>query len=365
MTTVGATNIVSVETVEAKNKLASQFLRKGVTVAIMSGICYGLYSAFLTLGMGYGVWTDWYDPGQTALSAFVVTYLIGSLGSAINDTCSAVWALLFAFFKGKLGDFFRCLGTKPGRIMICAALAGGPVASAAYIIGLQMAGSIVIPITALCPAIGAILSRILFKQKLNLRMICGIGMCVLASFMIGSTSIGSDAPEGRFLGICIALIAAFCWGLEGCIAGYGTTMIDYEIGITIRQATSGLANIFILLPIFGLVAGNVGLSFKLVGQAFTDPSAMPIFIVSGFFALFAYSLWYKGNSMCGTALGMACNGMFSFWGPLFCWIVLGLVFKWDGWGLPGIAWIAAVLMALGIFVIAMNPLDLFKKKEVA
>jgi endonuclease/exonuclease/phosphatase (EEP) superfamily protein YafD len=90
---------------------------------------------------------------------------------------------------------------------------------------------------------------------------------------------------------------------------------------------------------------------------------MPLFIVSGFFALFAFSLWYKGNSMCGTALGMASNGMYSFWGPFFCWIILGVFCKMEGWGLPPIAWVAAILMAFGIMLIALNPLDLFKKDE--
>ncbi|GKH00620.1 MULTISPECIES: hypothetical protein [Hungatella] len=349
--------------IAAKKKLSAQFFKKGVFVAILSGICYGLYSAFMTLGMTKGVWADWYGPNTAALSAFVITYLLGSLGSAINDTCSAVWALLIAGIKGKLGDFFRCLKTKPGWIMIAAALVGGPISSAAYVVGLQMAGSIVIPISALCPAIGAILGRILYKQELNKRMVAGIVICVLSSFMIGSTSLGGDAPEGRLLGICIAFIAALGWGIEGCVAGYGTTLIDYEIGITIRQCTSGLSNLCILVPIFGIIAGNIGIAPRLTAQAFTSGPAMIFFVISGFFALFAYSLWYKGNSMCGAALGMACNGAFSFWGPFFCWIILGVICGIDGWSLPPIVWAAAILMIFGILMIAMNPLDLFRKKE--
>ena len=70
--------------VAAKKKLSAQFFKKGVFVAIMSGICYGLYSAFMTLGMTKGIWADWYGPNTAALSAFVITYLLGSLGSAIN-----------------------------------------------------------------------------------------------------------------------------------------------------------------------------------------------------------------------------------------------------------------------------------------
>lgn len=349
---------------QAKKQLDARFFKKGLTVAILSGMCYGLYSAFLTLAMARGVWAEWLNPSVSVLSAFVATYMLGAMGSAINDTVSALWCLLTAAAKGKLGDFFRTLKTKPGAIMIAAALIGGPIASTAYVVALQMAGSIVIPIAALCPAIGAILARLLFKQELNGRMLLGIGICFSASLMIASTSLSGDAPEGLALGLAIGFIAAFGWGLEGCVAGYGTSMIDYQIGITIRQVTSGLSNLLILVPLFGLLAGGgLGLSHELTFQALTDGSSMIWFVVSGMFAMFAYSLWYKGNSMCGAALGMACNGAFSFWGPFFCWIVLGVVFGEPGWTISPIGWLAAVVMVLGILLIAMNPLDLFKRRE--
>lgn len=349
--------------VAAKEKLSSDFLKKGISIALFSGLMYGFYSAFMAMGMTRGVWGDWYGANTAGLSAIVVTYLLGALGSAVNDTCSAVWALIFAASKGKLGDFFRCLKTKPGAVMILAALVGGPISSTAYVVALQMAGSIVIPITALCPAIGAILGRILFKQELNKRMMGGIAICVLSSFLIGSTSIGGDAPAGLLLGLCIAFIAALGWGFEGCVAGYGTSMIDSEIGITIRQATSGLSNLLILVPIFGMVVGDgVGFSTDLAIQAFTSGPAMIWFALSGLCAFVSYMCWYNGNSMCGAALGMACNGTYSFWGPFCCWIVLGVYGGIDGYALPPIVWISAVLMMFGILTIAMNPLDLFRKK---
>jgi len=355
----------SLEAITAKNKLSSNFLKKGISIALFSGLMYGFYSAFLTLGMTKGVWGDWYGANTAGLSAVVITYVLGALGSAVNDTCSAVWAVIYATVKGKLGDFFRCLKTKPGAVMILAALIGGPISSTAFVVALQMAGSIVIPITALCPAIGAILGRILFKQKLDKRMMLGIVICVLSSFMIGSTSIGGDAPEGMFLGICIAFIAALGWGFEGCVAGYGTSMIDSEIGITIRQATSGLSNLIILVPVFGMIFGDgIKFSTDLVVQAFTSGPAMIWFALSGLCAFVSYMSWYNGNSMCGAALGMACNGTYSFWGPFCCWIILGVIGGMDGWALPPIVWISAVLMMFGILVIAMNPMDLFKKKEV-
>jgi len=337
--------------VELKQKLNRSYFIKGITIATLSGMCYGLYSAFITRGMGTGVWGDWYGIHETG----IMILLLGALGSAVNDSVSALWCVLIAGVKGKLGDFVRCLRSKPGRVMILCALAGGPVASTAYIVALQMAGSVIIPITALCPAIGAILGRLIFKQALTPRMLVGVFICVGASIMIGSVSFGGEAAPGVFAGCLIALIAAFGWGVEGCIAGFGTTLIDYEIGITIRQTTSGLSNLIILVPTISLLAGNIGLAQEFVSKALSDGPAMMFFVISGFCALFAFSLWYKGNSMCGAALGMACNGAYSFWGPFFCWIVLGLFFKEDGWMLAPIAWIGAIVMFFGILLIAVDP----------
>lgn len=359
--------IKATETADTKKQAQrTAFFRKGVTVALLSGISYGLYSAFMTLAMTKGVWGDWYGPNVFGLSVFAITFLIPTLGSGVNDACSAIWAFANAAKQGKAKEFFRSVPTKPGLMMILAALVGGPIASAAYVIALQMAGSIVIPITALCPAIGSILSRILFKQPLEKRQLIGIAICIAASILIGSTGFGADAPDGLLAGMLIALIAAFGWGLEGCVGGYAVAMIDSNIGIIIRQTTSALANLLLLMPILGIIeGGGVGQVVTLATQAFTDGSAMIFFAISGFFALFAYSLWYKGNSMCGAPLGMACNATYSFWGPFFCWIILGVIVGLPGWDLAPIVWIGALVMAFGILVIAMNPLDLLRKKAKA
>lgn len=348
----------------AKGRLESRFFWKGVTLAVLSGMFYGLYTAFITLGMSLGVWYDWYGVNLAALTAITVTFALGSLGSAINYSISAIWGLGIAGFRGKLGDFFRSLKSRPGRIMVIAALVGGPISTSAYVIALQLAGSMIVPIAALCPAIGAILSRILYKQKLNVRMICGIGVCLVASFLIGLTAVEPDAPPTMILGVLIALVAAIGWGFEGCVAGHGTALIDFDIGILIRQVVSGFAALFILFPLFMVIGGEPGRTFSLIGQAVSDPVAMPFFILSGFFTLYAFSLWYKGNAMCGTALGMAANGAFSFWAPFFSWILLGVIVGQDGWALPPLVWFAAVLMFVGILFIAVNPFTAFRKEKV-
>ncbi len=352
-------NSTNISAIMARKKLSTQFRRKGIAISIISGLSYGFFSAFITLGMSSGVWTDW----NTTLSTFFIVFVLGALGSGINDIFSAVWSLINIIKKGKIGDFFRTSITTPGLVIVFAAFIGGPIANVAYVIALQTAGSITIPITALSSAVGAILGKILFKQELNKRMVLGISICILASILIGSTGLSVTASKEMFIGIIVALIAALGWGFEGCVAGYGTAIVDPEIAITIRQITSGVVNLAILIPLLCFIGGDIGLSTKLISEAFLSGSSIPWFIISGFFTLFGYMFWYKGNGMCGAALGMACNGMYSFWGPFCCWIILGVVFGRDGWSLPMIAWISAIVMVVGISLIAANPSDYFRKKE--
>ncbi len=344
----------------AKNKLAADFRRKGIIIALLSGLLYGFYTAFMTLAMATGIWQDWYGD-NSGFSTFAVMYLLAALGAAVTDSSSALWAMSIAGVRGRFSDFLRCIKTKPGMVMVGAAIIGGPLASTAYVVGLQQAGAIVVPISALCPAIGAILGRFLFKQTLNTRMMLGITICFAASAMIGSTGMGAEAPPSLLTGVFFGFIAALCWGIEGCVCGYGTSMIDPEIGITIRQVTSGLSNLIILVPLFSFISGvnPVGM----ITTAFGDGASMIWFACAGLSAYLTFMFWYKGNAMCGAALGMACNGTFSFWGPFCCWIILGVIFGLSGWSMPPIAWAAAVVMVAGIFLISMNPMDLLKKRN--
>lgn len=218
-----------------------------------------------------------------------------------------LWSVSSCVIRGRGGDLLKCIKSKPGALIMAAALFGGPIAS---------------------------------------------------------TGFGDNPSAGLIGGFIVAFIAALGWGFEGCLAGYGTSLVDSEIGIAIRQLVAGLTNLIIIVPLFGLIAGNLGLSFELVAKAVTDAPSMIWLILGGLFAFLSFMTWYKSNSMCSTALGMACNGTYTFFAPFFCWIVLGLYGGIESWAISPIAWVAAIIMMFGILVIAVNPLDFFKKKEV-
>ena len=204
----------------------------------------------------------------------------------------------------------------------------GPFATIAYVIGLNSATAsgnpgVIVPIAALNCAIGAIMGRILFKQKLSAHKVLGIVVCLASAGMIGGASFASMGPDA-LLGCLFAFLAAFGWGFEGCVAGFGTILIDYRLGIAIRQMTAGVLELLIVFPVLAIAGDGVGSLVSLAGAAATSPTLL-IFAISGLFAMPAFSFWYKGNSMCGTALGMACNGMYAFWGPLFIWLIMGVL----------------------------------------
>lgn len=174
-------------------------------------------------------------------------------------------------------------------------------------------------------------------------------------------------PEALF-GCLFAFLTAFGWGFEGCVAGFGTVLIDYRIGIAIRQLTAGLLEFIIAFPILATIGDGFATVSAMVSAVATDPAIL-LFAISGFFAMPAFSFWYKGNSMCGTALGMACNGMYAFWGPFFIWLIMG-VLNAGGMStnyppLSAEQWIGALIMVAGIFCIAINPLTVLKQKEAS
>ena len=353
----------------AKDERARQFRRKGIFIALLSGFLYGGYSAFMTQGMATGVWSAWYGyEGDSTLATMfgldvngtvltmVMAYVLSALGAATNDVCSGIFSLIWGGIMGRLGDFGRTLKTKPGRILILAAIIGGPLASTCYAIGLTQAGSIIIPVAALNAAIGAIIGRFAFKQKLSGGMILGIVICFAAATLIGSSSIDfSQGFSGQsVVGIIAALGAAIGWGIEGAVGGYACCMVDTEVAIIIRQVTAGVSNAVIFVPILAAITGiGGGGGFQLVGQALTNAPSLWMFFVGGIFASFSFKFWYKGAAMCGAAVGMGCNGMYAFWGPLWCFIVCGLIFgDIETYAIPWQGWVGAVVMVIGILILA-------------
>lgn len=366
----------AVDVVGAKKTRDKAYWKKGLLIAIFSGFLYGGYTSFMTQGMSTGIWLDIYGevPSGVAagVSGFFIVYTVSAIGAACVDLGSAIWSLFYGGLIGRLGDFKRTLSTKPGRILILAAIIGGPLASTAYVIGLQMAGSIIVPIAALNAAIGAIIGKFAFKQKLTGGMILGIIICFAAATLIGSSSMTDlDFTGGAALGCLAAFIAAIGWGIEGAVGGYACCMVDTEIAIIIRQCTSGLVNAVVLVSILTLIGkavdpmsaadaavastDSIAKGFHVLTSCLADFPSFWMLFVAGVFSSWSFKFWYKGASMCGAALGMGCNGAYAFWGPFWCLIVCGFIFgDVETYMIPWQGWVGAIVMVIGILILAIS-----------
>ena len=152
-----------------------RFLHRGMLFAGVSGISYGLYTAFLTLAQTQGVWGEWisgsaWGMGNPALSAFTVTFALAALAAAINDLFSGVWSVLVCAKNGQLNDLLMTIRSKPGIVMMACSAIGGPIATIAYVVALNAAAAsgnpgVIVPIAALNCAIGTVLGQLLLDAR--------------------------------------------------------------------------------------------------------------------------------------------------------------------------------------------------------
>ncbi|MDR0594330.1 MAG: hypothetical protein LBG60_13995, partial [Bifidobacteriaceae bacterium] len=125
------------EALEGARRHGQRFLVKGVSIALISGALYGLYSAFLVQGQAVGPFAVWLAD-TSPLSAFVRLCVLAMVACALNDALSAVWAVAWLAVRGKLPDLGRSIRSKPGLVMVACAVIGGPVANGSYVMALQM-----------------------------------------------------------------------------------------------------------------------------------------------------------------------------------------------------------------------------------
>ena len=123
-----------------------RFAARGIAFALMSGACYGLYTALLSLAQTQGVWGAWlsgtpWGDGRTTLSAFAVTFALPALAAGLNDLFSGAWALLVCAREGRLGDLWATLRSRPGLVMVLCAVIGGPFATICYVVALNSAAT--------------------------------------------------------------------------------------------------------------------------------------------------------------------------------------------------------------------------------
>ena len=292
---------------------------KNEFIGISSGFLWAVNGLVLSLLMGSELMKN-YSEG--------IIFFLPLVFAGFNDLFAGLFVLGYNGVLGKLKMLLPALKTNTGKLVCFAGLIGGPVGQCSYIMGISLAGpAYAIPISALCPMFGTILSFIFLKEKINLKtFICIVG-CIVGTFVLSYEEPSGNYPY-FYLGVLFSLLASFSWGIEATIVSYATKEeLEEEVILNIRELISGISILFIVLPCLNL--------FSSFGTTIQSLNVIKYLLFAGLFAGLSYLLYYKGMNLNGVSKGMALNSTFSLWSvvlsviflstPLTIFLVIGVI----------------------------------------
>ncbi|WP_294377408.1 DMT family transporter [uncultured Clostridium sp.] len=221
----------------------------GVMSGITSAATWGLDTVLMAVVLGMAPFL----PDEAVFLAPFVT-------AFFHDTFSAIWTFIYLALKRQTGNLFRAMRTRSALFVVIAALMGGPVGMTGYLLAVKLIGpSYTAIISSLYPAVGAILSYFILKEKLNKKAWIG-----LLSAIVGVTILGYSSGESgtSVVGFLCAFLCVIGWGSECVICAYGMKddEVTSEFALQIRQLTSAIVYGVLIVPI----VGGIGLSFEVL-----------------------------------------------------------------------------------------------------
>lgn len=267
----------------------------GTAWALLSGAAWGLDGIVLGAAL--------------ALAPFAGAGWAAPLAAAaFHDGAAAVALLLFNLVTGRLGALRRALATREGAIVCLAALLGGPIGMSGYLLAVKNAGpACAMTVTALYPAVAALLARAFLGEKISAGVWAGIALSATGAAVIGYAP-SAGAPPGFTAGVAFALVAALGWGGEAVASAGAMRKLDPAVAINIRELTSFAVYAAVALPIAG--------AFGVFTASAVSEAARPL-AVAGVIGGVSFLAWYRGMSLAGVARTMPMNATYALWGVVF------------------------------------------------
>lgn len=276
---------------------------------LFSGILWGLDTVVLGIALSMSPYI-----GTAEAIAFAAI-----ASSFLHDAGCAIWLMLYMGAKRRLKDTLAALKTRSGKVVMLGALLGGPIGMTGYVIAINNIGAAYTAIiSAFYPALGAFLSFVLLKEKMDGKQIASLVAALVGVMAMGYISAGDSEMGNATLGLVGAILAVIGWGSEAVLCAWGMRddAVDNETALQIRETTSALVYGIVVLPLFG-------------AWDFTASAAPSL--VTGVIALSAlagtasYLFYYKGISVIGAAKAMALNISYSAWAVVFGFVLQGTV----------------------------------------
>ncbi len=276
---------------------------------LLSGILWGLDTVILGIALAMHPYI-----GTAEALAF------GAIASSfLHDAFCSLWLFCYMGAKRRLGDTWNALRTRSGLVVVLGTLLGGPIGMTGYVISINNIGpAYTAIISAFYPALGAFLSFLLLKERMDAKQIAALLVALAGVMAMGYISASSSEMGNAPLGLLGAILTVVGWGSEAVLCAWGMKddSVDNETALHIRETTSALAYGVVVLPLFG-------------AWAFTLEAAPSIATgVIGLSALagtISYLFYYRGISLIGASKAMALNISYSAWAVFFGFFLQGTV----------------------------------------
>lgn len=276
---------------------------------LFSGILWGLDTVVLGIALSMSPYI-----GTAEAIAFAAI-----ASSFLHDACSAIWLMLYMGAKRRLKDTLAALKTRSGKVVMLGALLGGPIGMTGYVIAINNIGAAYTAIiSAFYPALGAFLSFVLLKERMDAKQIAALVAALVGVMAMGYISAGDSEMGNATLGLVGAVLAVVGWGSEAVLCAWGMRddAVDNETALQIRETTSALVYGIVVLPLFGAWGFTASAAPSL---------ATGIVALSALAGTASYLFYYKGISVIGAAKAMALNISYSAWAVAFGFVLQGVV----------------------------------------
>lgn len=310
----------------------------GVFLGTLSGMSWGLNTVIIGIILTFSIFVPYSK--SLFISALTVAFL--------HDLCSAGWLILNLVRNKKVRGIVKSFKGKVGYLMILASILGGPVGMAGYLLGVKYIGpSYTASFSALYPAVGTILTSLVLKDKINLRMKIGVVISGIGILILSYTPINLEIYPHYVFGIFFSFFCVFGWALECVIASYAMRYgeIDSSVAICLRQITSAVFYGIVIVPIIK--------GYPLVKIIFST-NIIILILITALIGSVSYLFWYVAIDMIGAPRGMSLNITYVIWTIIFEKLYFGIELS-----LKFI--FSSIVIVFGIILIAGNPRKMIKR----
>ena len=259
------------------------------------GVLSGLFWAIETIMIGQVM----------SMETMQVLFITPFICTFIHDAFSSLWIGIHNHRKTDYCAFRSCLKTSNAKFVSVAAIIGGPIGMSGYMMTIHYLGSSIgAVVSAIFPAVGAVLAVIFLKEKMKWYQWIFLFFTLLGVYGINYSS--DINVVNLWLGMMGAILCSFGWGMEAvilakCLKEDG---LKDEHALQIRQTTSAIVYGIFLIPCIYLMD---------IPLHFLQGKILLLIATAALFATLSYLFYYKAIYKIGATKAMALNITYVAW----------------------------------------------------